>query len=124
PAGALPAGRAPGGTAPGKRLPEIGEAQKARSLCRIRCVRKTMAAYDVALFRERGYDLLVVIVSPAFEQKSLKEKAEAQRVLQECATAAGLIGRVVPVWDGGLRGVRFLASQRWHPFFRGLELAA
>jgi hypothetical protein len=33
-----------------------------------------------------------------------------------------LAGVVVPVWDGGLGRVAFIAPTRWHPFFQSIDL--
>lgn len=75
-----------------------------------------MTTYDVAHIREQGVNLIIVPLDSSF---GLKTTIEQQRIvvgLQECATAAGLIGTVVPVWDSGGGQMAFLAPSNWHPF--------
>ena len=81
-----------------------------------------MAIYKVAHIREQGVDLVIVPLDSSF---GLKTPTEQQRIvagLQECASAAGLIGTVVPVWDAGGGQMAFLAPTNWHPFLSNIDL--
>ena len=68
--------------------------------------------YDVAHIREQGQDIIIIMVS--------NQPTPAQELqLQQCATEAGLIGTVVPVWSSGF-SLQFIAPIQWHPFFRNI----
>lgn len=82
-----------------------------------------MVTYDVAHITEQGVDLIVIIVDPSFGLKTLREQQEITAALQICATAAGLAGTVVPVWDAGGGRMGFFAPPSWNPFFSSIDLA-
>lgn len=48
---------------------------------------------------------------------------EAKAEIQMRASAAGLAGTVVPVWNAGGGRMGFLAPLQWRGFFQGLSLA-
>lgn len=79
--------------------------------------------FDVAHVKEQGVDLIIVFVASSFGHKTNHEQNEVCASLQACATAAGLAGTVVPVWDTGGGRMGFLAPQNFHPFFRSVSLA-
>jgi hypothetical protein len=81
-----------------------------------------MVTYDVAHIREQGIDLIIVLVDPSFGYKTHQEQQRIADALQECATAAGLAGTVVPVWDAGGGRLGFFAPPNWHPFFSSKDL--
>jgi hypothetical protein len=81
-----------------------------------------MPRYSVAHVRERGTDLIIVPLQPSFGRKTLQQQQEDISELQARALAAGLAGIVVPVWDSGGGRMAFLAPQKWHPYFRSLDL--
>ena len=82
-----------------------------------------MPSFDVAYIRQQGVDLIIVPVNRTFGSKMQKEQYAAVDELQSHATAAGLAGTVVPVWDDGGGRMRFLAPRNWHPFLRSLSWA-
>ena len=79
--------------------------------------------FQVAHVREQGQDIVIVLVSSSFGQKSASEQNEVQRSIQACARAAQLKGTVVPVWDAGGQRMGFLAPMPWQTYFRSLSLA-
>jgi hypothetical protein len=81
-----------------------------------------MPRYSVAHVRERGTDLIIVPLQSSFGRKTLQLQQEQASELQARASAAGLAGSVVPVWDSGDRRMAFLAPHNWHQYFRRLEL--
>jgi len=82
-----------------------------------------MATYDVAHIKEQGIDLVIVVVDSSFGLKTPGEQQRITIALQECATAAGLAGIVVPVWDAGAGQMGFFAPTNWSPFFSSIDLA-
>lgn len=76
-----------------------------------------MEKYDVAYFKEQGVVLVVIFLDSSFEYKTDDEKAKAVIALQVCATSAGLVGTVIPVWEVG-NSFKFIAPKNWHAFFR------
>ena len=82
-----------------------------------------MATYEVAHIKEQGIDLIIIIVDSSFGLKTPEEQQKMTIALQECATAAGLAGTVVPVWDAGEGQMGFFAPMNWRPFFSGIDLA-
>jgi len=83
-----------------------------------------MATFQVAHLREQGQDIIIVVVDRSFGLKTQAEQNEVCAALQSCASAAGLAGTVVPVWDSGGGRMAFLAPPPWTPFFRSMTLAA
>jgi len=81
-----------------------------------------MPTFEVAHIREQGQDIIIILMSRSFGNQSQEEQNKISIMLKECATAAGLAGTVVPVWDSGGGRMKFLAPQPWHPFFRNLSL--
>lgn len=82
-----------------------------------------MATYDVAHIKEQGIDLIIIVVDSSFGPKTPGEQQEITAALQECATAAGLAGTVVPVWDAGGGQMGFFAPPNWRTFFSSIGLA-
>lgn len=82
-----------------------------------------MPTFDVAHIREQQQDMIIVPLDYNFELKMQHEQQAAARELQLRATAAGLAGRVVVIWDAGDGKIKFIAPQPWHPFFRNVSLA-
>lgn len=80
-----------------------------------------MPNFKVAHINQQGVDLIIVPLDSAFGDKKLEEQREATSELQTHATAAGLKGTVVPVWDH-LGRMMFIAPKQWHPFFASLNL--
>ncbi len=80
-----------------------------------------MAEYDVAHIHEQGQDLIIIPMAERFQFLPDKEQRDVMASLQVCATAAGLRGTVVPVWNNGGR-TAFIAPQPWHPFFQSIDL--
>ena len=82
-----------------------------------------MSTFDVAHFQEQGQQIIVVFVNDQIRYKSSIEQSEVLAFLQQCASAAGLAGTAVAVWDAGGGRMGFLAPQRWHPFFNSITLS-
>ena len=82
-----------------------------------------MATYDVAHIKEQGIDLIIIVVDSSFGLKTPGEQQKMTIALQECATAAGLAGTVVPVWDTGASQIGFFAPTNWRPFFSNIDMA-
>jgi len=82
-----------------------------------------MATYDVAHIKEQGIDLIIIVVDSSFGLKTPGEQQKMTVALQECATAAGLAGTVVPVWDAGAGQMGFFAPTNWRAFFSSIDLA-
>jgi hypothetical protein len=79
-----------------------------------------MTDFHVAHLREQGQDIIMVVVSSSFGHRSTQEQIELQADLQRCATAAGLAGTVVPVWEVGGR-LHSLAPHEWRSYFQSLN---
>ena len=82
-----------------------------------------MPRFKVAHIKEQGIDLIIIPLDSAFRTKSREQQDEVTLELQKRADAAGLAGTVVPVWDAGGGRMAFIAPQRWHPYFKGIDLA-
>jgi hypothetical protein len=82
-----------------------------------------MPTFEVAHFHEQGQDMIVIPVNHSFGSKPQADMNAVKASLQVCASAAGLRGTVVLVWDAGGGRMGFLAPSHWQPFFRGLSLA-
>lgn len=78
--------------------------------------------FDVAHLHEQGQDLIIIPLDSAFGYKNGTEQSAIRVQLQSCASAAGLAGTVVPVWDGGGGRMAFLAPHNWVAYFQGLTL--
>jgi hypothetical protein len=81
-----------------------------------------METYEVAHIHEQGQDMIIIPVQSSFGQRPTATQNEIVSSLQLCASAAGLKGTVVPVWDAGGGRMGFLAPTPWHPFFRSIDL--
>jgi hypothetical protein len=81
-----------------------------------------MPRFKVAHIREQGIDLIVVPLESAFGNKTLQDRQDIVTDLQAHASAAGLAGTVVPVWDAGRGRMGCVAPPNWHPYFNGLSL--
>ena len=80
-----------------------------------------MPNFDIAHIREQGVDIIIVPLDASFGHKTSPQQHDAIAELQSHADGAGLAGVVVPVWDSNGQMV-FIAPQRWHPFFRSINL--
>lgn len=79
-----------------------------------------MTTYQVVHIKQNGVDLVIVVVNSAFGTQSLQQQNEVIANLQICASNAGLLGTVVPVWDKGNDRMGFIAPPAWYAFFRDL----
>lgn len=66
--------------------------------------------------------MVIIPLDSSFGRKIEEEQLEIIEELQSHSQAAGLAGRVVPVWDNGGGRMGFIAPQPWHPFFSSLNL--
>lgn len=82
-----------------------------------------MAKFDVAHIREQGVDLIIIPLDHQFDFKSPADKHNTIDDLQRCATAAGLAGTVVPIWQTTSGSWAFIAPRNWHSYFKTLDLA-
>ncbi|MBM3833081.1 MAG: PEGA domain-containing protein [Verrucomicrobia bacterium] len=81
-----------------------------------------MIKYPVAHIRQKGVDLVIVLLDTSFGKMSPTAKAEILRMLQQNAQAAGLRGAVVPIWDRGDGRAEFLADRQLIPIIQNLTL--
>jgi hypothetical protein len=81
----------------------------------------TIMSLKVAHIREQGVDMIIVPLDSGFGRKMQTEQDQIIGAIQRQATAAGLAGWVVPVWDDCGR-LAFRAPSGWHPFFRSVNL--
>ena len=82
-----------------------------------------MTTYEVSHIREQGIDLIIIVVDSSFGFKTPDEQEGITVALQECATAAGLAGTAVAVWDAGGGQMGFFAPPHWRTFFSSIDLA-
>ena len=82
-----------------------------------------MQRFKVAHVREQGVDLIIIPLESSFGQKNSSDQQAIVADLQAHASAAGLAGGVVPVWDAGGGRMAFIAPYQWHPFFGSIGLA-
>lgn len=83
-----------------------------------------MTRIPIAHIREQGQDIIIVPLDRSFEFKTRDEQGGITQTLQYTASAAGLAGTVVPVWDSGGGRMAFIAPVQWHRFFQSLSLPA
>lgn len=81
-----------------------------------------MATYNVARIREQGVDLIIIEVASTFGFLSNADQARAAASFQTCATAAGLAGTAVLVWDAGSGRMGFWGPRPFHPYLQSLSL--
>lgn len=81
-----------------------------------------MPRLKIAHIFQQGQNAIIIPLESSFGANPLSRQQEISAELQMRANAAGLIGIVVPVWDGGQGRMAFLAPQNWHPFFRSITL--
>jgi hypothetical protein len=80
-----------------------------------------MSRFLIAHLRQQGQDMIIVPLDRSFGYKSQREQNEITCALQLAASAAGLAGTVVPVWDHGSGRMAFIAPSPWRPFFQNLS---
>jgi hypothetical protein len=66
--------------------------------------------------------MIIIPLDRSFGYKSQSEQSEIIRALQLAASAAGLAGTVVPVWDHGSGRMAFIAPAPWRRFFESMSL--
>lgn len=79
-----------------------------------------MSKYKIAHIREQGVDLIIIPLDSSFGHKSGQTQTEIIHSLQACANAAGLAGKVVPVWQEGSH-YSFIAPTQWHAYFKSIS---
>ncbi len=80
-----------------------------------------MQKYDVAYVNKDGVDLIIIPLANDYEWKADALQREIIAGLQVCASAAGLRGTVVPVWQAG-GYMKFIAPPNWHSFFQSIDM--
>jgi len=83
-----------------------------------------MPTYEVAHIKEQGVDLIIIPLDSSFGRMTERDQNGALMELQARATAAGLAGTAVPVWDAGFGHMGFKAPQSWRSLFQNLTLAS
>jgi hypothetical protein len=82
-----------------------------------------MPRYKVAhIANDQGIDLIIIPLESGFGALGSARQSWETAALQSRATAAGLKGVVIPVWDAGGNRMAFRAPANCHPFFRGINL--
>lgn len=81
-----------------------------------------MPRFKVAHIKEQGVDLIIIPLESSFGSRVLRDQQAAIAELQARASAAGLAGTVVPVWDAGHGRMGYVAPHNWHSFFNSLSL--
>lgn len=81
-----------------------------------------MPQFDVAHLHEQGQELIIIPLDLSFGSRVEADQSRIASELQARASAAGLRGTVVPVWDAGNGRMAFIAPRRWHPFFANIGL--
>jgi len=82
-----------------------------------------MSRFEIAHIQQQSVDLIIIPLNPSFGRKTTFEQNQTTRGLQACASAAGLAGTVVPVWDAGGGRMAFLAPSNWRSFFQSIDLS-
>ena len=81
-----------------------------------------MPNYQVAHIKAEGVNLIIVLMGSSHLLNSQAEQDALMQELQKRATAAGLQGNVVSVWDMGGGKMGFRAPQHQHAFFQQMPL--
>lgn len=81
-----------------------------------------MSRFKVAHIHKQNVDLIIIPLDSSFRHKTSSEQNQTVGGLQVCASAAGLAGTVVPVWDAGGGRMAFLAPSNWRSFFQSIDL--
>jgi hypothetical protein len=81
-----------------------------------------MPKYKVAHINEQGEDMIIFPLNAKFGRISVADQNKQLRTLQVRATAAGLAGKAVAVWDSGDGRMGFLGPRQWDAFLRSLNL--
>jgi hypothetical protein len=82
-----------------------------------------MPRFKVAHVKEQGVNLIIVPLDDAFDRQPSSVQQQTVAQLQARASAAGLAGTVVPVWQS-VRGMSFIAPRNWHAFFKSLSFSS
>jgi hypothetical protein len=79
-----------------------------------------MPSFDIAHIRQQGVDLVIVPLEDSFDHKTQAQQRATIDQLQVAARSAGLAGAVVPVWETNSGGMKFIAPNNYHPFFKSI----
>lgn len=82
-----------------------------------------MSRFQIAHVREQGQDIIIIPLDRSFGYKSSREQTQITQALQVSASAAGLAGTVVPVWEHTAGRMAFIAPPPWRNFFQSLSLS-
>jgi hypothetical protein len=80
-----------------------------------------MAVFDIAHINEQGEDMILVPLTSEFGYKSIAERNETVKYLQECAVKAGLKGIVIPVWLDVVKRMNFVAPSYYQPYLLSIN---
>jgi hypothetical protein len=67
-------------------------------------------------------NIIIVPLAKSFGKKTKEEQHELIVVLQLKASSAGLVGKVVPVWEDDSGGMYYIAPPTWHSYFEKLSM--
>lgn len=86
-----------------------------------------MPTFEIAHLSETGVgggvvNIIIVPLGKSFGKKSGEEQHELIVHLQLKASSAGLLGRVVPVWEDDSGGMCYIAPPAWHSYFDKLSM--
>ena len=81
-----------------------------------------MPRYKVAHIKEQGVDLIIIPLGAGFGTLSNEEQNRQRQELQQEASASGLAGIVVPVWEMAGNRMGFLAPASYRPFFESINM--
>jgi hypothetical protein len=82
-----------------------------------------MPRFMVAHVRRQNVDLILVPLEGDFERYPREEQAALVAELRERSLQAGLMGTVVPVWQGANEHMKFVAPRNLHPIFQGIDVS-
>lgn len=80
-----------------------------------------MPSFNVAHIREQGQDMIFFPLDDSFDRKTTTDQNSILAGLQARASAAGLRGRAVAVWQRGYE-TRFLGPPSWRAFFQSIDM--
>ena len=79
-----------------------------------------MEQFQVAHLNIQNVNLIVVFVNADLGLRMPIEQQKVLHALQSCASAAGLAGNVVPVWQDSFGRLIFIAPPTQHAFFKSV----
>lgn len=81
-----------------------------------------MPSFMAAHIRRQNVDLVLIPLESDFERYPREEQAGFVAELRARAIAAGLLGTVVPVWNGENDAMKFVAPRDMHHVLEGIDV--